>query len=93
MVHGFILRTKSVLKALLLPLLAPMQVRRYEETGVVTVDSMSFEVTHGLSVLLSGGLDEGVKTGIEHTVEGSWLKDFFASWFLDVDVETERDLR
>lgn len=56
-VHGFILRTKSVLKALLSPLLVPMQVRRYEETSVVTVDSMSFEVIHGLSVLLSSGLD------------------------------------
>ena len=34
-----------------------------------------------------------MKTGMEHTVEGSWLKDFFAFWFLDVDAQTERDLR
>ena len=57
MVHGFISRTKSVLNALLSPLFVPMQVRRHEETNVVTVDSMSFEVIHGLSVLLSSGLD------------------------------------
>jgi hypothetical protein len=24
-----------------------------------------------------------MKTGMEHAVEGSWLKDFFTSWFLD----------
>lgn len=79
-VIGFILRTKSVLKALLSPLLVPMQIRRHEETNVVTVDSMSFEVIHGLSVLLSSGLDigrEGMKTGMDHAVEGSLLKNFF----------------
>ena len=34
-----------------------------------------------------------MKTGMEHAVQGSWLNSFFASWFLDVDVQTERDLR